>query len=577
MDLQHSIMLTTYGVVAIFSAVLSFLVLRFWRVHHRADLRDWGRAWMCMSAHHLCAGGAMYASVLQPSPPGLAMGLSLISMIAGMWVIGLLCFGSFHLALGRGLSPSIRLPVLLILTALGVAMSLTTESSSESVRQLVRVGALALMIGIAFQLAAWTIWRQRRGQPATKDVGRLLLFVAFTLYAIDQFHYFISSLCVMFLRVPLPVVPYSGIIDVALIAFMGLSLMIWLLEDQQHRVLLALDERQSSERRYRQLFEQAGDAILVHDDQGRVLDANRHACALLRPGGGELRGRNLTECDGGWAQRMSELTADNMPSGHPQTAESVFTRPGANPLVLEVSSSLVEVDGRHCVLAMLRDVTERRRADHHRRIILNELDHRVKNNMASVLSLAQQTLRSSSTMEQFRSAFVGRITAMAHAHALLAQARWEAVGVADTARQVLRPFLNDDFSRLHLRGEPTTLPAWAALPMSLVLHELATNAMKYGSLSVESGTVDLEWSVDGERNFMVRWIERNGPPVKAAASAGTGTSLIEGFIRFELRGLTAFNYPPAGANHSLQFPLHRPDLPTRDAAISTDGLNHHGM
>ena len=208
----------------------------------------------------------------------------------------------------------------------------------------------------------------------------------------------------------------------------------------------------------------------------------------------------------------------------------------------------------YAVVASFHDVTRRRNSEHQQRLLMQELDHRVRNNLASVLSIAQQTAHASRSLQEFREAFAARVHAMARAHEALAAGHWEAVDFGEEAQLILGSFADAPSSRLRLSGPPLRLPPHAAMPLALTLHELLTNAVKYGALSNGTGGVSLQWDAqDGWLRLL--WRENGGPPVAPAPQPGVGTQLIEGFIRFQLRGTVRLEYPREGVVCELHIPL----------------------
>ena len=184
--------------------------------------------------------------------------------------------------------------------------------------------------------------------------------------------------------------------------------------------------------------------------------------------------------------------------------------------------------------------------------LLSELDHRVKNNLATILSMADQTARETDCIADFQESFMGRINSMARAHELLAASKWSGVDLTQAIQIVLAASGGTD--RLLVNGPSVVLHAEIATPTSLILNELATNARKYGSLSVESGHVDINWSLVGS-DLHLSWSERGGPPVELPLSPGMGTRLIRGFVDYQLRGSVEFSSKTEGLCCELVIPL----------------------
>jgi PAS domain S-box-containing protein len=201
------------------------------------------------------------------------------------------------------------------------------------------------------------------------------------------------------------------------------------------------------------------------------------------------------------------------------------------------------------------DVTERKEAEAEQRLLMQELAHRVKNTMAMIQALASQTLRNADTLEAARETFSARLTALARAHDLLVGGRRADATVSDIAQSIIA--LQGDDARFRIVGEEVVLGPKAALALTLILHELTTNAVKYGALSNDSGIVSLSWGVDeieGVRQFRLRWRESGGPPVAPPTRKGFGSRLIERSFPAARTG-TASAYLPEGLVFTLDAPF----------------------
>jgi two-component system, chemotaxis family, CheB/CheR fusion protein len=199
-------------------------------------------------------------------------------------------------------------------------------------------------------------------------------------------------------------------------------------------------------------------------------------------------------------------------------------------LTVESHIELLPMGGRRLVLESTRDVTDQRKWEQRRQLLLGELSHRVSNTLSVVQSIARHTLRTTSSRGEFIELFEGRLQSLSNAHGLLVEARWEGAGIEPLARAQLSAHITDDTHRLRLQGDPVMVPPDLATPLGLVLHELATNAAKYGALSVETGQVLLSWTVEptnGQRLFRLTWQETGGPTVVPPKRTGFGGALIE--------------------------------------------------
>jgi two-component sensor histidine kinase len=213
------------------------------------------------------------------------------------------------------------------------------------------------------------------------------------------------------------------------------------------------------------------------------------------------------------------------------------------------------------VIGIFQDVTARRQADEEQDLLLNELNHRVKNTLATVQSIAQQTLRTTSSQEEFRGRFEARLLALSKTHDLLTRDAWRSADLASLVEQEMAPYARDGEGRVVVAGPGVRLPARAAINLGLVVHELATNAAKYGALSAPTGRVTIRWSLaeaEGGPELRFAWSEAGGPPVKLPERKGFGTRLIERSLGGELNGRVELDYRATGFEARLAVPLGSP-------------------
>jgi len=193
-----------------------------------------------------------------------------------------------------------------------------------------------------------------------------------------------------------------------------------------------------------------------------------------------------------------------------------------------------------------------------RRFLMRELDHRCKNTLAAVQSIADQTLRRARSPAHFVEAFNGRLGALSRAHELLTRGEWGHAPLSEVLGQALGAFGGVDGERIRASGPGIMLAPETSVAMHMTLHELAVNAAKYGALSVEGGRLDVSWSVDmsaPERTLDLTWTETGGPPVSAAPVRGFGSRLIEQGIARELAGAARLTFAPEGLRFRLIAPL----------------------
>ena len=209
-------------------------------------------------------------------------------------------------------------------------------------------------------------------------------------------------------------------------------------------------------------------------------------------------------------------------------------------------------------VAVVIDVTERRRAEEHQRLLLHELNHRVKNTLATVQAIALQTLRQTRDPAAFAESFQARLLSLSGTHNLLTESAWQNASLRSLLETELAPYLRPEGGRARLDGEIVALPARQALALGMVIHELTTNAAKYGALSVPEGRVEVSWAVSGhapERGLMVHWRERGGPRVAEPAKAGFGSRLIRRTVEDELGGRVVLEHRPEGVTCAILIPL----------------------
>ena len=237
------------------------------------------------------------------------------------------------------------------------------------------------------------------------------------------------------------------------------------------------------------------------------------------------------------------------------TVEKRYVRKDGGVIWVELAASLVRHDdssGAYGV-RIVRDITDRKRAEEQQRLLLHELNHRVKNTLTVVQGLAHQTFKPGAVPPELLRSFEGRLAALAAAHNLLMEQTWEATPIEQAVESALRPFQTGS-SRISIEGPGLLLTPSATITLTLVLHELATNAAKYGALSKEGGTVDLHWTTDAEM-LTLTWRESGGPPVLPPEKSGFGTRLLKRAIASDLRGTVEIDFDPAGLVCVITAPL----------------------
>jgi len=232
------------------------------------------------------------------------------------------------------------------------------------------------------------------------------------------------------------------------------------------------------------------------------------------------------------------------PDGHvvwlEETAEAEF----------DASGRFVRLEG------VTRDVSERKRAEERQNLLIAELDHRVKNVLACVSAVAERSREGSPSIDEFLQVLDGRILSMANTHALLSRGRWLGVHLADLIRRELAPWVGE--GNAIVEGPDIVLTADATQSLAMVLHELVTNAAKYGALSTPSGHVSVRWESQLNGNastgLAMEWRETDGPPVVGPIRAGYGTSVIEDLVPYELGGAVDLSFATDGVRCRIEIP-----------------------
>jgi PAS domain S-box-containing protein len=231
------------------------------------------------------------------------------------------------------------------------------------------------------------------------------------------------------------------------------------------------------------------------------------------------------------------------------------------------------------VVGVLLDITDLKAAEQRQRLLFDELNHRVKNTLAIVQSLAQQTLRSKPDPAEFARAFEDRLASLARAHNLLTRDSWQGADLGRIVSSALEPFAGvgggagerDDGERVRASGPAIAVPAGSTITLCLMLHELATNAAKYGALSVPGGRVQIDWTVLSESgplaSIELHWREENGPPIAAPIRKGFGSRLLAASA-LQLNAEFEIDYRPAGLACRLRFAVPQRQSPAELGSLA---------
>ncbi|WP_407176663.1 sensor histidine kinase [Bradyrhizobium sp. STM 3562] len=314
----------------------------------------------------------------------------------------------------------------------------------------------------------------------------------------------------------------------------------------------------SREKQFRDLLEALPAAIYTTDAQGRVTFFN-HACI-------EFAGRTPKIGDM-WCVTWKLYHPDGRPLPHEECpmaialkenrpvrdTEAIAERPdGSRICFMPYPTPLRDHRGKLIgAVNMLVDITSRKQAEERMMLLTREVDHR-SNNLLAVIQ-AMLRLTKASTAEEFQRAFEGRLSALANVQRLFSVSRWTGASIRTIVEEELRPYAAGETRRIRIAGDDIRLPSTLAQAIAVTVHELATNAAKYGSLSRPSGRIDVRWQTDKADNLSLLWRESNGPTIAPPTRRGFGVGAIDGLVR-TLSGTIRREWRSDGLICELSFP-----------------------
>ena len=319
------------------------------------------------------------------------------------------------------------------------------------------------------------------------------------------------------------------------------------------------------ERRFRGLLDALPAAVYTTDAAGRITYYNDTAAALW----GHRPPLGTSEWCGSWKLYWPDgtpLAHDECPMAIALKAdrtvrgmEAVAERPDGTRVPFIPYPTPIHDDAGKLIGAvnMLVDITDRKRAEDQQALLVRELHHRVKNTLATVQAIMGSTARTVDNIEDFKTAIFGRIQSLAKTHLLLAD-DVKAVDFADILRSELDAFDSGIGGRITLQGPEVALTSQIAVSLGMAIHELTTNAAKYGALSVYGGKVEVTWSVTIDatrRTLTFDWVESGGPPVKEPTREGFGSRLLDFVLPGQIQARTRIEYAPEGVRVHCSLPL----------------------
>lgn len=332
------------------------------------------------------------------------------------------------------------------------------------------------------------------------------------------------------------------------------------LKDEARKKAIAADLLSKEERRHAMALDAANVGSWMWDIESGVVAGNQAMRQMFQlPATGPVNGRDIFS-NIHLADRQSVVDNLKLALREGQDYDSTFRIKASERWILG-RGRVSERDAKGKALTFIGiniDVTEEHDRTQHMRLLLRELNHRVKNTLAMLQSMARQTLRQTRDPREFMKAFAGRLQAISEAHGLLSDHEWGAVHLRTLIQKQLAPHVVDFDRQIEIHKDEVELGPDQALGLGLVLHELATNADKYGALSVESGKVVITARVvteDDARVLNMTWTEVGGPPVEQPEGKGFGSILIERSLDKVLNSSVSVEYLPAGLTALIRLPL----------------------
>ena len=325
---------------------------------------------------------------------------------------------------------------------------------------------------------------------------------------------------------------------------------------------------EAAERRFKATFQNAGVGISIVGGDGVLFRVNDRLARMLGYNVNDMEGHPLDQFTHPDDLALGAAAWDRLMTGAADEYElerRYLRKDGASVWGHTTVSCVRHPDGRIAYLIkIIQDITARRRSDEARQMLAREVNHRSKNLLTIVQAIARQTAARSP--QDFVRTFGERLRALAANQDLLVKSEWQRLDLADLIRSQLEYF-GAIGSRIMLSGPPVTVPPSAAQALGMALHELATNAAKYGSLSNDSGKVKITWAVEGDA-FCMSWRETGGPKVTTPGATGFGTTVLEKMTASQMSGDVSIDYSPEGVVWQLRCPLSAlQENPGQDAPV----------
>ena len=305
-----------------------------------------------------------------------------------------------------------------------------------------------------------------------------------------------------------------------------------------------------------------GDGVVSTDQDGHIILFNRAAEDIFGYTMNEVLGRSIdtlipTRFHDQHREDVSRFCASNAPLRRSMGVgrEVLGRRKDGQELAIEATLSRQMIGGQHIVTAVVRDVSDRKIVEEHHRVVANEVAHRLRNTMAVVSSIVTLTARTAPSVVEFKEALLGRFAAISRTNDSLIRGSWTEASVRLLLEAELAPY-GDNAGKITLTGPDLSIEGHLAVALALVLHELATNAAKYGALSTSAGLLRVDWRVSPDTTSLLEliWEERGGPAVVPPTQRGFGSRLIAHSLGAH-GGRAALTYAPQGVNCIIRLPV----------------------
>lgn len=347
----------------------------------------------------------------------------------------------------------------------------------------------------------------------------------------------------------------AGSLGVAIFAFVLAALFA---ERRRHEAVIT-----ESENRMRVILRTVADGIITLDDQGTIENLNPAAARVFGYGPEDVVGQSVEilmpefyerQLGDEQDERARDAQAKMIRFGREVTGK----RKDGSIVPVELAVSNMEVAGRKMLTGVVRDITERKRTEEHQELLVTELDHRVKNVLAQVAVVAVSTRQASHSIDDFLRSLDGRIQSMAAAHTLLSRSGWQSVSLDALVGNQLAPYMTG--ANIAISGPNVMLASTEIQAVARVLHELATNAAKYGALSTPRGQVSVIWDLQASgpaTSLVLLWREAGGPPVPSDIQPSYGTNLIRNLVPHELGGAVDLVFAAEGVNCRIEIAVKK--------------------